>query len=227
MCIRYVSHDSKGINVSFDVSKYQTGAIESNQPNRVHGRIVGGFTLDITQVPWQVSIQTDNSVHFCGGSIIHKRWILTAAHCLTSVQNTSSIRVRVGATDRKTEGEMFEIEQMFIHHMYGKTLDSTPDYDFGLLKLKKRLRFNKKVRAIPFSQFGDSEVSNGTKCLVSGWGLTQNPNESDQKLRAVVVPIVDQKLCNQTYDGLITARMICAGFYENGGKDGKLLILCK
>lgn len=190
----------------------------------MHGRIVGGFPLDITQVPWQVSIQTNNSVHFCGGSIIHKRWILTAAHCLTSIQNnTSSIQVRVGATDRTTEGEIFEIEQLFMHHMYNQT--RLFDFDFGLIKLKKNLRFNKKVRAIAFSQFGDSEVSNGTKCLVSGWGQTQNPNESNQKLRAAEVPIVDHELCNQSYGGRITARMICAGFYEQGGKDCKLFSL--
>lgn len=224
LCIGYVSYESSGINVSFNISKYHAGGIENNQPYKLHGRIVGGFALDITQVPWQVSIQTNNSVHFCGGSIIHKRWILTAAHCLTSIQNkTSSIQVRVGATDRKTEGEIFEIEQVFMHHMYDKL--NKFDFDFGLIKLKKGLRFNKKVRAIAFAQFGDSEVRNGTKCLVSGWGETNNGNESNQKLRAVEVPIVDHELCNKAYGGRITARMICAGFYDEGGKDGKLLIL--
>lgn len=47
---------------------------------RNSNRIVGGFEIDIEEVPWQVSLQIYSS-HFCGGSIISQNWILTAAHC--------------------------------------------------------------------------------------------------------------------------------------------------
>lgn len=49
---------------------------------QLDGRIVGGFEIDIRQAPWQVSLHTDGS-HFCGGSIIGDKWVLTAAHCTT------------------------------------------------------------------------------------------------------------------------------------------------
>lgn len=48
------------------------------------GRIVGGFRVDIAQVPWQASLQF-NGFHKCGASIISDRWLLTAAHCVTYV----------------------------------------------------------------------------------------------------------------------------------------------
>lgn len=37
--------------------------------------IVNGFATSIDQNPWQVSLQRKES-HFCGGSIIGKKWIL-------------------------------------------------------------------------------------------------------------------------------------------------------
>lgn len=50
-------------------------------------KIVGGEVVDITQHPWQVSLR--NVVvgisHFCGGSILNREWILTAAHCLDGI----------------------------------------------------------------------------------------------------------------------------------------------
>lgn len=50
------------------------------------GRIIGGVPISIEQVPYQVSLQiieSDGYVgHFCGGSIISDKYILTASHCL-------------------------------------------------------------------------------------------------------------------------------------------------
>lgn len=49
-------------------------------------------------------------------------------------------------------------------------------------------------------------------------GATHNPDESSRQLRAAEVPIANQDYCNDRYNGIITSRMICAG-YKAGGKD--------
>lgn len=105
--------------------------------------------------------------------------------------------------------------------MYNRSIDVF-DFDFGLIRLKKRLWFNKRVRAIRVSQFGDASISNGEKCLTSGWNGTSNSNENAHKLHGIELPIVDHERCSQAYDGLITPRMICAGYFDEDSNNGKL-----
>jgi secreted trypsin-like serine protease len=44
-------------------------------------RITNGIIAPDCKFPWQVAIITDN-MYFCGGSLISKNWVLTAAHCV-------------------------------------------------------------------------------------------------------------------------------------------------
>ncbi len=46
----------------------------------VNTRIVNGETAIPHSWPWQVSLQ-EGGRHFCGGSLINSRWVVSAAHC--------------------------------------------------------------------------------------------------------------------------------------------------
>jgi len=60
--------------------------------------IIGGNNTTVENNPWQISIQRNGS-HWCGGSILTKEWILTAAHCLNDVP-LNQLDVAAGITDR-------------------------------------------------------------------------------------------------------------------------------
>lgn len=197
-----------------------SGDVSVLKPNpRLDGRIVGGIEMDIRDAPWQVTMQTMGR-HLCGGSIIGAKWILTAAHCTTSpnVQsNPEKILIKTG-TSLHREGAISKVKRIVDHPKYD---DSTVDYDFALLELETELELGETRKVIKLAD-STNHYSEGSICLVTGWGDTHKSNESTKKLRGTEVPIYPQDKCKKAYrkQGHITERMICAGF-QKGGKDGK------
>ncbi|XP_055308418.1 trypsin-1-like [Sitodiplosis mosellana] len=194
---------------------FATGAIVGFLPKpQLDGRIVGGFPIEISQVPWQVSLQTRGS-HFCGGSIISEKWVLTAAHCTDAVPDSENILVRLGTSEYAKGGAVHKVKRIVQHKKYdGRTID----YDYSLLELEDGIEFNDQVKPVALAD-AQEKMSDNTTCLVTGWGDTKSA-ESRHKLRGAEVPIVNQEKCEKAYKrhGGITARMLCAGF-DQGGKD--------
>ncbi|KAI0222014.1 Cubilin, partial [Lamellibrachia satsuma] len=71
-------------------------------------RIVGGIEAKEHSWPWQISLVLQGEGHNCGGSIVHKEWIITAAHCVERY-TASQLRVLVGEHDRSGTFE-FDLE---------------------------------------------------------------------------------------------------------------------
>lgn len=91
------------------------------------------------------------------------------------------------------------------------------DYDITVLHLASELSFGTSIGPASLPAL-NQEVAPGTPAVVTGWGVTENGLPS--QLQAVEVPIISQEDCRAAYgSSLVTDRMICAGFLEEGGKD--------
>lgn len=179
--------------------------------------IVGGAPAEKGELPFQVSIQSSSGSHFCGGSLIKKNWVLTAAHCVQSWSASNKIVAGLYDQKDKTGTETFTAKKVIAHPMFNR---NTLDYDYALLQLSgdssfRTIDLNKTEIVIPEVDQAPYNV------WTSGWGTTSEGSFAlPRLLNKVEVPLVTTQACNAAtaYNGDITDRMICAGLVA-GGKD--------
>ncbi|KAK2903016.1 hypothetical protein QQF64_010098 [Cirrhinus molitorella] len=171
-------------------------------------KIVGGYECTPYSQPWQVSL--NSGYHFCGGSLVNENWIVSAAHCYKT-----RIEVRLGEHNIViSEGsEQFIDSSKVIRH---PSFDSfTLDSDVMLIKLSTPATLNSYVQPIALPS---GCASAGTMCSVTGWGNTMSSTADSNKLQCLEIPILSDSDCSNSYPGMITSTMFCAGYLE-GGKD--------
>jgi secreted trypsin-like serine protease len=172
-------------------------------------RIIGGRQ---SEWPFAVAITSNGlqSGQYCGGSLIGKDAVLTAAHC----QVATTDKVIVGRTDLtlSSSGKVLAVREVKNHAAYDP---DTHDNDIAVLKLAESVP-NETLRIYD----GSSDLS-GQQALVVGWGYTREGGPQSPKLLEVEVPVIGNSLCSTGYapDRVgITSNMLCAGLAQ-GGKD--------
>ena len=185
--------------------------------------IIGGEEVQSGAYPWMVAIVENKHENilwgqYCGGSLIHPEWILTAAHCTYDFGREmvpSDIDVLVGQDKLDTAtGERISVAQIIRHPGYNSAIGDT---DIALLKLvTPSVQRPVKMADISLSNI-DSSGAVGT---VLGWGRTATKSRVNH-LHQVKIPLVNAETCTTAYRILgytMTANMLCAG-YQQGGQD--------
>uniref|UniRef100_A0A3Q0SHI3 trypsin n=1 Tax=Amphilophus citrinellus TaxID=61819 RepID=A0A3Q0SHI3_AMPCI len=177
---------------------------------REDGRIIGGHECEPHSRPYMASL--NYGYHFCGGVLINKQWVLSVAHCW---YNPYAMQIMLGEHDvRVFEGteQLMKTDTIIWHPQYDY---QTLDYDIMLIKLFHPVEVTEAVAPIPLPT---GCPIGGLRCSVSGWGNTAMEANMPTRLQCLDVPIIDDQDCENAYPGMITRRMVCAGYME-GGKD--------
>ncbi|CAG9769235.1 unnamed protein product [Ceutorhynchus assimilis] len=191
-------------------------------------RIVSGTTASLSEFPWTALLQYNTSKGFingCGGSVINKRYVITAAHCVNEdilgkngLQSLN--RLVLGEYDTRNETdciytkfgsdcadppEYFNFERIIVHESFSSNGTAN---DIALIRVDRDIQFTNYIKPICLPAGSSFRLKGNENFSITGWGRTESGNVSPVKKKARL-PFVDKARCSQL--GPLGAGQMCLG----------------
>ncbi|MBE4423801.1 serine protease [Vibrio parahaemolyticus] len=188
--------------------------------NDVSTRIIGGEPANTSDWKFIASLvrkgQPTSIGHFCGGSFLGGKYVLTAAHCVEGL-NSDDLDIVLGLYDqnRESQAQRIAVNNIYSHTAYNS---HTTNNDIALIELEHSVDSATIDLATP--EVLDS-VRVGDKLHVAGWGNTSTTDRVyPTVLQQVDLEYVDRATCQNLSGNYsnVSDDGICAGYYW-GGKD--------
>lgn len=191
----------------------------------VEPQVVGGDPVPDGKNRFVASIQditSGNSAyrrHFCGGTLIDRDSVLTAAHCVET-RTAAQLRVIVGRTKLdSSQGQVRSVRSIARHPRYVPEVSRR--YDAAVLNLGSAVR-NIAPVDIPQSSSNGPETP-GRLLTIAGWGNTikqgsnlSQPDSFPKRMQEAKVPVVSDDRAKKAYGSVYARRLMVAA-----GREGK------
>lgn len=179
--------------------------------NRISSRIIDGKAAAKKQFPFFAQVIALQRQYpylvevLCGGCLISKKFVLTAAHCLLGDQEIAVMFGSINVNDTADE-EMRWVDEYWWHA--GFNYDTLQD-DIGLMKLKAAVEYSDSVMAIKLYCY-NGDTPPGTLVQVAGDGLVNDTtNQLPDNLQYGDFRTISNEQCAKAYS-IITPANICA-----------------
>ncbi|XP_061536464.1 ovochymase-2 [Phycodurus eques] len=196
-------------------------------PPAIMSRIVNGEAARPHSWPWQVSMQVWPSsqpdqtfVHTCGGTLIHKNWVLTAAHCfITYADELHRWQMCLGKhnlTVTEPSERCLGVTGIYRHEAFKYPTVPTVEFDIALVRLDGEAEVGDQI-AYACLPSPEEVLPGGKKCYATGWGDETGDSlnaKVAEALNQVALPVVPYNTCKRMdyWWFQVKSSMICCGY---------------
>jgi hypothetical protein len=170
--------------------------------------VIGGGVASLAEYPWQAQISYKGK-HHCGGTLLSRTWVLTAAHCVAGPdQLRQDFTITLGEHSLSWPDLTEQVRQAAEIIPHPNYRELAVDNDVALIRLSSPVTFTLWVAPIDIAR---GDYPDGTTAMVSGWGYTEAGLIADELMEAPL-PIVSNEVCSGTVFWVtIDGSKLCAG----------------
>lgn len=157
-----------------------------------------------------LAIASDKDLEGCGGTLIDKKWIITAAHCVNFINHSDRVIIVLGSwkiTNKTEENrQTFEIHRnnIIIHPNFSYRMRSN---DIALIELPQPVEINEYVQIVNLSMTCDPVESINVIAIGNGY---DSKNILSPVLQWTPLKTLSHQECRKVYPSVSTYSAFCA-----------------